>query len=129
MKIAIQGTMLIGLLFSLVVTNPSSAADKSWDAIPHRKCSEMITPSGEFTAKTEAMLTWLVGYIDGISAPSILDKRLKTISDAGSQQIGPLVLVYCRNKQDDTLVAATTGVAELIINTQSGRVLNLRVQQ
>jgi hypothetical protein len=34
------------------------AEDKlPWDATPHLKCSEMITPAGEFTAKTEAMLT------------------------------------------------------------------------
>jgi ABC-type phosphate/phosphonate transport system substrate-binding protein len=119
-------TAALAMLGLVGAFSPSSAADKSWDAMPHRKCSEMITPSGEFTAKTEAMLTWLVGYIDGISAPSILDKRLKTISDAGSEQIGPLVLVFCSSKQDDTLIEATTGVAEFLINSQSGRVLNLQ---
>jgi hypothetical protein len=120
--------MLPTMLIVVATLSVVRAEDKlPWDATPHLKCSEMITPAGEFTAKTEAMLTWLVGYIDGISAPALLDKRLKTIHDAGSQQIGPLVLAFCEKKQDADLITAATGVAEMVINAQSGKVLNLRL--
>jgi hypothetical protein len=125
MKSAIQVTILASLMFFRLVS-PSPAADNPWDAVPHLKCSDVVTSDGKFTEKTATMFTWLVGYIDGISAPAILDKRLKTIRDAGSEQVGPLVLAFCTKKQDDTLIAAMTGVAELIINSQSGKVLNLQ---
>ena len=120
--------MLSAMLITIATMSAVQAEDQlPWDAAPHRKCSEMITPGGDFTAKTEAMLTWLVGYIDGISAPTSLDKRLRTIHDAGSQQIAPLVLAFCENKQDVDLITAATGVAEMVINAQSGKVLNLRL--
>jgi hypothetical protein len=123
MKIAVQVGVLISLLFSLT---GASAEEGPWDAVPRMKCSDVVTPAGKFTAKTPLMFTWLVGYIDGISAPSILDKRLGSISDAGT--VAPLILAFCMNKQDDTLIAATTGVAEMLINAQPGRLLNLKLR-
>ena len=121
MKVAAQISVL---LFSLV--GAAAAEDRPWDAVPHMKCSDVVTPAGKFTAKTPLMFTWLVGYIDGISAPSTLDKRLRTVGDAGSEQVAPLILAFCMNKPDDTLISATTGVAEMLINAQSGRVLDLQ---
>jgi hypothetical protein len=124
-KITVQISVLAILLFGLV---GASAEEQPWDAVPHMRCSDVVTPGGEFTAKTPFVFTWLVGYIDGLSAPSVLDKRLQTISNAGSQQVAPLVLAFCMNKQDDTLITATTGVAEMLINAQPGRrVLNLQL--
>ena len=89
------------------------------------KCGDVVTSTGQFTERTPSMFTWLVGYIDGIASPSILDKRLRVLSDSGSEQIAPLILAFCMKKQDDTLISATTGVAEMLINAQSGRVINL----
>jgi hypothetical protein len=61
---------------ALVSISASLADDKPWDATPKRKCSEVITSDGNFTPQTASALTWLVGYMDGLRAASILDKRL-----------------------------------------------------
>jgi hypothetical protein len=99
-----------------VLILPGLAADQMrWDAAPHMKCSEVITSEGEFTARTESAFTWMVGYLDGLRAASMLDKRLRTLSEAGSLTVGPMLLAYCQKKQDDTLRGAATSVAELLI--------------
>jgi hypothetical protein len=101
------------------------AADKPWDAAPQRKCSEVVTHDGEFTPQTASALTWLVGYMDGLRAVSVLDKRLGTLSEAGSLTVGPMLLAFCQKNQEDTMIGAATSVAEFLINAQPGRTLNL----
>jgi hypothetical protein len=101
------------------------AGDKPWDAAPQRKCSEVITHAGEFTPQTASALTWLVGYMDGLRAVSVLDKRLGTLSEAGSLTVGPMLLAFCQKNQEDTMIGAATSVAELLINAQPGHTLNL----
>lgn len=117
---------LLSALGLAVLLRPCLPADeKPWDAAPQMKCSEVITSDGNFTPKTEAALTWMVGYMDGLRAVSMLDKRLRTLSEAGSLTVGPMVLAYCQKKPEDTLIGAATGVAEFLMNAQPGRRLDL----
>jgi hypothetical protein len=93
---------------------PSLAADQMrWDAAPYMKCSEVITSEGEFTPRTEAAFTWMVGYMDGLRAASMLDKRLRTLSEAGSLTVGPVLLAYCQKTQDDKGQWAGTSETDL----------------
>jgi hypothetical protein len=105
---------------------PGLAADqKPWDAVPQMKCSEVFTSAGEFTPRSESAFTWMVGYMDGLRAASMLDKRLRTLSEAGSLTIGTMLLAYCQKKPEDTLRGAATSVAEFLMNAQPGRRLDL----
>lgn len=125
MNEAIRRGLLPALGLAVLIL-PSLAADQMrWDAAPYMKCSEVITTEGEFTPRTESALTWMVGYMDGLRAASMLDKRLRTLSEAGSLQVGPMLLAFCQKKQDDTLRGAATGVAELLMNSLPGRRLDL----
>ena len=103
----------------------SLADDRPWDATPRSKCSEVIASDGNFTPRTGSALNWLVGYMDELRAASILDKRLGSPSEAGSLTIGPMFLAFCQRKQGDTVIGAATSVAELLVNAQPGRTLNL----
>jgi hypothetical protein len=115
---------VIGSL-SAWTTNP--ATTKPWDDVPRFMCSEVITADGSFTAKTEPMLRWLVGYRDGIAALAVLDKRLSAQNVGGidSDELATAVLAYCKAKQAQPVGDAATGVFELLINTQPGRRLDL----
>jgi hypothetical protein len=108
----------------LALVSPTSADEKPWDSFPKIKCSEVITPADEFTPLTPALLTWVVGYLTGMKAVSALDKRLKTLSEM-SETAGAMVLAYCAQKQDDTVLLATTSVAELLINAMPGKRMGL----
>lgn len=89
------------------------------------KCSEVITSGGEFTPRAAPAFTWMVGYMDGLRAASKLDKRLRTLSEAGSLEVGSMLFAYCQQKQEETLRGAATGVAELLMNAQPGPRLDL----
>ena len=111
----------------LAMGSPVFAQEKPWDAVPQFHCSDVVTSSGEFTAKTEAMFTWLVGYMNGVNAVATLDKRLSNLNDAGSFQVGPMVLAFCTKNQGDTIMSATTAVAEFVINAQAGKRITLKM--
>jgi hypothetical protein len=59
--------------------------------------------------------------------PGATDHRLKELANMDSDQIEAVFLVLCRNKQDETIAEAATGVLEMTLNALPGRRLDLVV--
>ena len=112
----------------LEVANPSFAQDKppSWN-IGQMKCSEIVEPDTiNFKPMIEYYFYWLNGYINGLKGASVLDKRLKAMSDCSEEDVRAAVMTYCSKNPGMSLIQATTGVAEIMINTSGpGTTLNL----
>lgn len=112
----------------LEVANPSFAQDKppSWN-IGQMKCSEIVEPdTTNFKPMIEYYFYWLNGYINGLKGASVLDKRLKAMSVFSEEDVRAAVMTYCSKNPDMSLIQATTGVAEFMINVSGpGKTLNL----
>ncbi len=112
----------------LGVESPSFAQDKppSWN-IGQMTCSEIVEPdTTNIKPMIEYYFYWLNGYINGLKGASVLDKRLKAMSVFSEEDVRAAVMTYCSKKPDMSLIQATTGVAELLINTAGpGKTLNL----
>ncbi len=53
-----------------------------------------------------------------------LDKRLRTLREAGSLTVGPMLLAYCQKKPEETLRGAATGVAVFLTLVGTGMTRN-----
>jgi hypothetical protein len=106
------------------------AQDKppSWE-VGQLKCIDIFEPdSTEFKPKPmiEYYFYWLNGYISGLKGASVLDKRLKAMSQFDESEVRAAVITYCRKDPDMSLIQATTAIAELMINMMGpGKTINL----
>jgi hypothetical protein len=110
--------LLLGAAAILTVATPSLAVDGdlgTWGKTSSYRCSDVISPGGTLNdVKAHIMMLWLSGYRDGIAALAGLDKRLGVALPY--DQLVALVLVYCRNKQDQSVGEAVTGAFEMTLN-------------
>jgi hypothetical protein len=111
---------LRALALAIVAASASTANAGPLDDVPIWKCSDIVTPDGQFTDKTKAVAQWLVGYRDGIAALASLDPRFKSIGDMDSTDLGASVVTICRSKRDMTVAQVTASVMEMMINAMPG---------
>ena len=108
----------------LLVENPSFAQEKPWETISQRKCKEFVDAEANLTPMAEAFFYWFNGYVYGLKGASVLDNRLKALSNYTDASAA--VLAFCAKKPEDTLIEATTSVAEFAVNSAGpGKTLNL----
>jgi hypothetical protein len=85
-----------------------------------RKLYRSGSAKRSFTPMAEGFFYWLDGYIYGLKATSALDTRIKALIDFGYKDVSAMVLTFCSKNLEDTLISATTAVAEFLVNSQPG---------
>jgi hypothetical protein len=103
----------------------NALAQQTLYEVSNAACGEFISSDGNLMPKAAVMFTWLAGYRDGIGALAAVDKRFASVGKMDLNQLGAAVLAYCKVKQDMPMAQAATGVLEMLINAQRGRVINL----
>jgi ABC-type uncharacterized transport system fused permease/ATPase subunit len=98
-----------------------------WNEVPSLSCGDVVSAAGRLKPKAAQALTWFAGYLDGLKALGATDHRLKELANMDSNEIEAVFLVLCRNKQDETIAEAATGVLEMTLNALPGRRLDLVV--
>jgi hypothetical protein len=96
-----------------------------WNEVPSLSCGDVISDAGHLKPNAAQALTWFAGYLDGLKALSVTDRSLKELAKMDPDQIEAVFLVLCRNKQDETIAEAATGVLEMTLNAMGGRHFDL----
>jgi hypothetical protein len=108
------GATLAGLLL-----NASSTAAKPWDDVRHFKCAEVISADGSFTAKTEPVLRWLVGFRDGLASLAVLDKRLLHLQNVDPDTLADFVFTLCKLNPAWSVEQAVRAEFWIMINSEN----------